>query len=193
MAKSNILSTISAAVLLGTLPGITNADGIKLLQTAEMVELPSLQAVGGGGVLKRAKQEVSARLSTGGLDTDAAYSVWWVIFNRPGHCSDVPCSVEDLENEAVGGAVFYADGFITGADGTANVTADLEAGPLPIGTDMLIPGVLRRGNGFGAEIHLVIRTHGPISPGSVGQQTTTFDAECGVCMDQQAAVFPAVF
>lgn len=193
MARSNIVLSIAAAVLLGTLPGIANAGDIKLLQTAEMVELPSLQAVGGGGVLKRAKQEVWARLSTSGLDADAAYSVWWVIFNRPRHCSTAPCSVEDLENEAVGGAVFYADGFVTGADGTANVTAHLKAGLLPIGTDMLIPGVLRKGNGFRAEIHLVIRTHGPITPGSVGQQTTTFDAECGVCVDQQAAVFPAVF
>lgn len=185
---SSFCSAAAVTVLLG-MSAVANANPPAVRQTAEMVELQFLQPVGGGGTLERTRQAVWARISTSGLGVDAAYTVWWVIFNNPGHCASNPCSPADLANEAVDGAVFYADGFVTGLDGIANVTAHLETGSPPKGTDMLVPGQLHPGNGFGAEIHLVLRSHGPIATGSVGQQTTTFDPGCLICEDQQAIIF----
>jgi hypothetical protein len=142
--------------------------------------------VGGAGTLCRTVNSLRARIATSGLDANAAYTVWWVIWNNPSLCSG-SCGADDLG--IAGNAVFYASGFVTGQDGTGNVTADLDAGRLPMGTEVVIPGQLEPGRGFRAEVHMVVRTHGPIVPGMVARQISTFDPTCPICMDQQAVVF----
>ena len=53
---------------------------------------------------------------------------------------------------------------------------------------------LFKGNGFGAEIHMVVRTHGPLLVGDVDSQIGYFGGGCAVnaCFDQFAVAFPAV-
>ncbi len=48
------------------------------------------------------------------LTPDAAYTVWWVIFNYPEHCVD-GCGPDDLGNVDAKTAAIYATGGI--ADG----------------------------------------------------------------------------
>lgn len=173
-------------------------------QSAEMVDFGTGADVKGGGILLRSKNAVEARLSTMGLDAGTAYTVWWVIFNKPSKCSASECGEDDivigemLNRHAIDQAeisVIYANGFVTGTDGVANVTAHLNAGKVPAGWDVDFgwkddkKSGLKKENGNKAELHLVVRSHGPAMAGNVGFQTSNFDGSCGVCKDQQAIVF----
>jgi hypothetical protein len=176
------------AVLFANASVTTRAQGNggATYQTSNAVALATGTPVGGAGTLTRSANNLRARIATSGLDADAAYTVWWIVWNDPTRCSG-PCGEDDLG--IAGNSVFYAAGFVTGNDGTGNVTADLEAGQLPAGIDVLIPGGLQPGRGLRAEVHLIIRSHGPIVPGAVAMQIGAFDATCAVCEDQQAVVF----
>ena len=149
----------------------------------------------GAATLMRTRNEIQAQVRASGLDPEAAYTIWWVVFNNPKACATMPCGSADLRNPDVRGANFYATGFVTGTDGTANVDARLAAGRLPNGVDFIDFGTgvhpqLRRGNGLRAEIHMVLRTHGPAVPGLVAEQISTGEfGNCPMCANQQAAVF----
>ena len=90
--------------------------------------------------------------------------------------------------------MFYAAGFVTGYDGTANISAHLDADALPRGIDVLLGNGLMPGNVFGAEIHLLIRSHGSLIPWRVAQKIGSVDGACdvNVCAEQQAVGFNAV-
>lgn len=177
----------------------------KVLQRSDAVDMATGAKVAGGGVLVRSRNGLEVRLSTSGLDLNAAYTVWWLVFNRPWNCSNNECGADDLvlpsgvPNEAAiaatGAAVFNATGFMTGVDGTANASARIEDGPLPAGTGTIAPlaGYLWPGNGMRAEVQMIIRTHGAAIPGEVDEQTSLIGEDCGAtCRDQQAIVFKAV-
>jgi len=164
-------------------------------QTANMIDFGSGGDVDGGGTLTRTEDSLRMEICTTGLDKKAGYTTWWVIFNYPDECDQDGCGLNDLGNPAVGASVFYAAGFVTGTDGSANVTAHLEAGVLAEGIDVLIlgPGGLAAGNGLAAEAHLIVRSHGALIAGLVADQIGTFNGACDLnsCEDQQALVFLA--
>lgn len=203
MNARNLMALLFGPFLL--MVGISaQADGpFDSLQSAEIIDLATGGPVAGGGVLWRSDTSVKARLSTSGLDKKAAYTVWWVAFNEPGSCSFPGCGEDDIFSEpgmlnlaqidAAKISVFYADGFVTGTDGVGNVTAHLNAGPLPdgVGVNFGWDGGegLEAGKGNDAELHLVIRSHDKAIAGEVGFQTSNFDGGCTVCEDQQAIVF----
>jgi hypothetical protein len=175
-------------------PAVLAGAGPRTYQTTNIFQAgnPSNQ-LAGAATLFRSKQAVEMRVATSGLDPNAAYTVWWVVFNNPGACSAPGCGADDLGNPDVRASVFYAAGFVTGQDGTGNVSAHTEAGALPLGIDIEVGGGLEPGNGFGAEIHLVVRTHGAIHPGLVHEQIGTFNGGCNpTCANKQAAVFPPI-
>jgi hypothetical protein len=146
----------------------------------------------GGATLYRATQGVEMRLATSGLMMNTSYTVWWIIFNNPSACS-VPCGADDLANPDVRASVVYAARFVTGLTDTGNVTAHLESGPPVDGVDVETGNGLASGNGFRAEIHLVVRTHGTTLPGMVHQQIGSFNGGCNPsCTNVQAAMFPPV-
>ena len=164
-------------------------------QTVNMIRPGVGTPLGGAATLYRYKQRLEARVATSGLNENSAYTVWWVIFNNPAACVG-GCGSDDTTRPAVNAAVFYAAGFVTGGDGvgtedgTGNVSTYVAAGALPQGTDFLVPGQLEPGNGYGAEVHIVVRTHGTINPGMVHQQIGSFNGGCNpTCANQQAAVF----
>ena len=146
----------------------------------------------GAATLYRSKQGVEMRIATSGLDMNSSYSVWWVVFNNPSACVG-GCGADDLSNPAVRASVFYAAGFVTGLSNTGNITAHMEAGALPEGIDIELGNGLEPGNGFSAEIHIVVRSHGGTLIGSVAQQIGSFNGGCNpTCANKQAAVFPPV-
>ena len=196
---SGMLAT--AILVCGGLPTIASADRISPenmeVQAIDAIALPALTPAGGAGILSRTRDRLWVTIATSGLDPDAAYTVWWVIFENPENCAGGPgaCADTDLGNAAVAGSAFLATGFVTGADGTATVSAHHEGyNMIPGGTDVLLGNGLSRGNGFHAEVHMVVRSHGAIVPGNVAAQISTIDGACDVntCADQQAIVFPGV-
>lgn len=204
MTKCRNFILSASAVLTAAIGSYAWADGpFSSLQSAEMIDFATGAPVVGGGVLWRSEGAVKARLSTTGLDKKASYTVWWIVFNDPGDCSLPGCGEDDIfigpgvlnlaQIAAAEISVFYADGFVTGTDGVGNVTANLNAGPLPegLGVNFGWDGMsgLKAGNGVDAEIHMVVRSHSKSITGQVGFQTSSFDGPCGACEDQQAIVF----
>ncbi len=62
----------------------TAADGPAVYQTANIHDFPGMTTdLGGAATLLRTTQAVDVRISTSALDHYAAYTVWWVVFNRP--------------------------------------------------------------------------------------------------------------
>lgn len=140
-------------------------------------------------------------LQTTGLDPESAYTVWWVVFNRPEACTThrsgpVRCGEKDLlERPETEASALFAAGNVVAGGGAASFGAYLAKGDtagcqqeLPCGEGLTNPG--------GAEIHLVVRSHGPTHPDVVEEQTTTFNGGCrpgepneGQCRNIQAAAF----
>lgn len=128
-----------------------------------------------------------------------------VVFNNPGECVGDPCGLGDLFEGDVDGSVFYATGFVTGTDGTANVTAHLPSGEIADGVDVVvgIGGILAvteeepelgAGNGLLAEVHVILRTHSATIEGLVNEQIGGFLGACDqtFCEDQHFFVFPPI-
>jgi hypothetical protein len=148
--------------------------------------------------LVRSTDAIRMHVSTVDLDPGAAYTVWWVIFNNPENCS-APCNMDDIINPAlraaVQTAVGYAAGHVVSQDGKASFSARLRAGDLSgfgDGLDSTPPPPLGPGllNPMGAEVHLVIRSHGSQIPGFVDQQIHTFGGGCTIntCVDKQFSI-----
>jgi hypothetical protein len=206
--RSSIRSILIALLAIGGSNAFADDKGGKggwtSLQSAEMFEFPTGEPlpppppVKGGGTLLRSKDAVEARLSTMGLDPGTAYTVWWVIFNKPSKCSE-DCGDDDFYPYGIEQAeisVVYANGFVTGTDGVANVTAHLNAGKVPAGWGVNLgwkgdkKSGLKKGNGNKAELHMVVRSHGKAEAGNVGFRTSNFESSCDArCPDQQFIIF----
>lgn len=119
-----------------------------------------------------------------------AYTNWWIIFNNPEECSNpLPdigalCSPADFINPLVAGSVLYAAGNIVGPSWKGRFAGHLSLGDT--GGALFGPGIL---NPMGAEVHVLVRSHGPIIPGDVPSQIHTVGGGCNPCIDRQAAAF----
>jgi hypothetical protein len=165
--------------------------------------------------LNRTRNEIWGSVHVTDLDMNSAFTIWTVIFNRPEACITNPagpvhCGMADLiavPNPARASA-FNVGAFVTGAvNGTANVSVHIRSGAPPDGIFILFgvgglndngvsPG-LHEGNGFGAEVHVVIRAHGLIIPMAIADQLSKLNGGCppnigSTCSNVQVATFPSV-
>ena len=190
MRIKSSFSGLAAAFLVVALgmPLTASADPRSTYQTADFGRLSDGGVVGSAGTMIRSKKAVEVRLAMSGLDANSAYTTWWVLWNDPSACATDPCTVDDLR--VPGNSVFYAAGFVTDNSGTANLSVHLKSGKLPDGLTVLVPGGLKKGNGFDAEIHMIVQWHGSILPGSVSEQIGMFEAACNPdCVDQIGIMF----
>ena len=188
--KSVILVTIG---LLAIISVPVTALAASTFQSSNVTIFGTDTAVGGAATLDRNENSVRVRITTSGLDTHAAYSVWFVIFNNPAACIDGAgtrlCGGADVADPDVDAVVANAGGFVTGADGTAYMVGSFQEGPRPVGNAGF--GTLK--DSFTAEVHIVIQSHGDILPGSVHRQISIPGADCNdTCASQFAVVFDAV-
>jgi hypothetical protein len=157
----------------------------------------------GSSELVRTRSGVSIRLHTQAPAGDAV-TVWWVVFNNPDECdgaegSPFRCAESDLFNPEVEGSVQYAAGHIVGASGTYNVASHLSEGDTSgcaFGSDVCA-GLIDASQ---ADVHLVVRTHGPALTAYLPNQFQSFDGACtpessfglgdgpNTCIDMQFAV-----
>lgn len=129
------------------------------------------------------EEGASAVLHTAGLEPGSTVTLWWVVFNNPEQCAHgegpYRCGEGDLlvfdGDPGVDGTVLYGTGHVIGPDGTGHFGAYLAAGD----TSGVLAGM---GSGLtnplGADIHLVVRTHGPVQPGLLGEQLGSFGGGC---------------
>jgi hypothetical protein len=140
-------------------------------------------------------------LHTTGLEPGSAYTLWWVVFNHPDKCiaghADLRCGPPDLFNSEVDASLLWAAGAVVGDTGEATFESYRAKGDTT--GAVVLPGMRNPPSGLTrprtAEIHLVVRNHGPARPEYVEEQTHTMNGGCDVgqpnfpCKDEQYAGF----
>ncbi len=165
---------------------------------------------GSWSTLTRYENGVAMTLHTSGLTAGDVVTAWWVIFNAPENCSDGACDANDVfmfddegkmivgdsgpqanaeQREAAQISVLGATGNLVGESGEGHFAAWLGVGEVP---GVLFGPALQ--NASGAEIHVVLRTHGPLDPDTFDEQITAFNGGCPAefpnapCRNVQSAV-----
>ena len=189
--------------------------------TSHVYKFPDMEIVESARAgLLRGSDALHTRTHTAELSHGHVMTLWWIVFNHPEHCEhgagDMACGELDLFDGPEGptgvepGCV-YADGSIVGGNGTARFHDRLSVGESRDSCiDFFVEAVDELDgedhgltNPAGAEVHLVVRSHGPRIPGMVREQRSTFAGGCetflgageaaedpGDCADLQFAVFP---
>lgn len=143
--------------------------------------------------LTRSTEGLWADVDVDGLTPGYAYSVWWAIFNNPQGC-DAGCDSFDLRNitEAQGSLV-NGGGFV--GNGSTIVHGSHLARHDPEGKSVEAGDPRGIRNPYGAEVHLIIRNHGPaeVDPANLALQVGTFGRFCnlvpGGCQNVGASMF----
>lgn len=166
-----------------------------------------LEGITGTSTLYRNKNGITVNFKAKNL-YPGAYTIWWVIWNNPEDCG-IPNECADSDFGFVEVEVLYAGGHVVGNNGKGNISAHLKAGDVSGSINDLFElpaaGGLQAGNTFDAEVHIVLRTHGPKVPGLVNEQISSYAGGCdtpflippftaypdeiGQCADIAAAVF----
>lgn len=148
--------------------------------TSEVFRLTG-ERTDGSSWLARGEDSVTARFTATGLIPGHTMTLWWMVFNNPEACSGGQggCGEPDLFDPAVVADALYADGNVVDQDGNASFTAYLEVGDTTGSVNDLVgaepTGIL---DPRGAEIHLVVRSHGPMVDGQVADQIGSFGGGC---------------
>ena len=182
---------LATAALLGALGLIaTPAAGAPAERTARPV-FRVADLLGGGpptpvgsSTLARTDRGVSATLKTTALTPGHVVTLWWVVFNDPEGCeAGIPavsrCGPGDAHAGRGGVSPNHAAGRIVGEDGTARFGAHLRVGDTS--RALAGPGLVAP---RGAEVILIVKSHGPKIPHLVSDQLHTF---AGGCADQSDA------
>ena len=142
---------------------------------------------GTGSILVRTKEGVGATVHTFGLVPGNAYTLWLGIFNNPKKCATDPCTPADFPNPDVQGVVLWGSGQVAGDDGTADFGTFRAVGDTSGSAGLGTATALEKP--FKAEIHLVVRSHGPVIPAMLSAQLSTFNGGCppNTCVNVQAA------
>jgi hypothetical protein len=181
MLSMSLLGASAAAA-----PASTQSSGVYSLSDGNPVD-------GAGATLLRTDSSIRMTLHTTQLDPGGTYTVWWIIFNNPAACTDafhglgLLCGEGDLGSPAVAASVLFATGHVVGQNGKGNFGAHLHVGQMT--NDVLFgPGLL---DPRGAEIHVIVRSHGDPIPGLVREQISTVGGGCDIntCESQQFAAF----
>jgi hypothetical protein len=131
------------------------------------------------------------KISSQQLEPGHVYTIWAIVFENPSACQD-NCNGPDLGDPAVDGTVFGAvAGTVADDDGTAKFTAHIAAGDDGYSDIFVGDGALD--GPLSAEIHFIVRSHGPVIPDLIDEQLSTLQGGCDVnaCEDVQFGVFLA--
>lgn len=161
----------------------------------------------GSSTLHRNKNGITVNYKTSELTPGHAYTLWWVIWNRPENCSAFPDACTDADfaiANQVEVEVMYAAGHLAGGSGKGNFSAHLNENDDSGSINPLfgLPPFGGLQDAEAAEVHLVLRSHGPAIPGQIAEQINSFGGGCtvflppfseipdevGECADIQAAV-----
>jgi hypothetical protein len=129
----------------------------------------------------------SSSLSNSVASADGqAVTLWVVVFNNPGACINAPdpCIEDDLFNPAVMPDVLYGSGNVVDDSEIASFGFHRKAGDNSGSIATLFGMPTDNGQSFGlkyprsAEIHYVLRTHGPKDPMYMPSQIQTYGGGC---------------
>lgn len=162
---------MTLAVLAGTLAASAAATPAKR-STSDVQMLSDRSIVTGWSALVRTGSGISTTIHASQLPPGTADTVWWVVFNEPDACN-ASCDADDFGDPDVQASSLVATGHVVGGSGVANYGARLAVGDAS--GAVFGPGLL---DPWGAEVHLVIRTHGELLSGQVDDQIHSFGEGC---------------
>ena len=174
---SNVTAGVSAASK-DTVPVVDFRDhaGIDIMNPKER----------GTSDLVRTVDGLSINIDTVDLPV-GSYTLWWAIFNNPSACTDgcdfaMDTGRGDMPNPAEG-SVLWGTGGLVGPDRMAHFSFSLGSG----GVDDA-PGAVLRGpaltNPMGAEVHVLVRYHGPTMWGDAMMFTNQLTRVHGGCPNE---------
>lgn len=198
--KTAVLAAIAATLSVAT----AHADHTRY-QTSNVFDISGAgNGYKGAAWMVRSEDGVRGQVASRVSSAGDPYTLWIIVFNNPAACEN-GCGEDDLFKAEVGLSVFAGTGAISAPDGVlkrngkpagggaVNMDFDLSAGELPSGLFLLVgdPVGLWEGNGFGAEIHLIIDKHPSIQPGMswLDDLTTTNFPGMGPATNDAVAVF----
>lgn len=202
MIIRRIIPAIATLVLVGVAP-TTLAES----SYADVQRFSDNGVVDGSSTLLRTDNGVAYSLNTSELGKKFAYTNWFVNFNNPEDCT-TPCACGDVDFDKpdVEIGVFWATGRVADKYGQAVFAANANYGELPTGFDQVpFAPDFNAPIKEGAEIHIVVRSHGKASkdPDELASQLFEFNGLCddggdddddddgddaNVCADVQFAV-----
>lgn len=165
-----VAMAVMAVLLIGVTPAQAGQDS-----TSDVRKFSDGSVVG-SSKLVRTGSGISASIRTSGLTPDDVVTVWIVIFNDPTECASTPCTASDRFDPAVDAHAVYGAGHVIGGDGTAGYGLHLNEGDASR-EDLWGTGPALT-DAEGAEIHLVLRTHGQKQPGNVSEQSHSAGLGC---------------
>ncbi|MDX1482423.1 MAG: hypothetical protein R3315_12140 [Woeseiaceae bacterium] len=157
----------------------------------------------GAAALTRTQNGIRGSIATQVDDAGAPYTLWIMVINNPGACTSTPCGLGDLFDASgvpLPGpelSIYNGGGEFSASDGNGGGVVDIDfettAGPLPGGLfDLLGNGIgLRRGNGFDAEIWLVVDSHDPLIDTSGSWVTDLTETDGDPARNHRIAFLPA--
>lgn len=142
------------------------------------------EVLAGKSTLHRNSTGITVNFKATDLQPGHAYTIWWVIWNKPENCGDrFECTDADFANaDNVMVEVLYAGGHVVGNSGKGNFSARLNENDSD-GTINPLFGLPEYGgllDAEHAEVHVVLRSHGPMVPGIVNEQIGSYGGGCDV-------------
>ena len=146
------------------------------------------EGTGGTAKIVRTNKGISGNFSSSlansvGSAEGLAVTLWLIIFNNPGECASSPCSEPDLFNPAVMADAVYGAGNIVDDSEEASFGFSLKAGDNS-GSIADLFGIPYDDEPWGliyprgAEVHYVLRLHGPMIPLEMPAQIKTYGGGC---------------
>jgi hypothetical protein len=172
------------AMLIANAAFAQSAPSLQIRQRAEVRTVDmAMEDVGNAQLIRLPGGIVSAlTLDDTDLREGDVYTVWFVVFNDWQQCPSGDCGSDPMDYDdpdLVGLDIGYATGEIVRQDGELKVAAFVPRGMLDG-----FPDELGQTSGRGlerplrAEIHVVLRDHGPLEPNLAIDQLTTYMGGC---------------
>lgn len=205
-----VLALMVGIVALGTSLAQQEQTNVPINSTSTVHRFADGSEVEGAwATISRTNAGVVGTMHTSDLTPEDVVTMWWVVFNVPQNCSDA-CGDDDIfvvdengelvigENgaelnveqiEAAQISVIGATGNVIGENGEGHFSAVLSIGENPnvvFGPSLMYP--------MSAEIHYVLRTHGPVNSDTLDEQIIFINGGCEAewpntpCQDVQFAV-----
>ena len=198
-----LMGILLAAGLLSAAGSLSAAAGPPSREEVRTFPGPGSVVAGADATLVRQPDGISFTFDGKNLTAGNAYTIWFIAFDNPGEC-DFPmtgislCGVNDLlSNPAAQPTAVWSAGHVVGKTGEATWGGRVAVGDTSGCTE---GGQLACNDGLtnsqSAEIHLVLRSHGPAIPELVNEQIHSFNQGCyagqpnvGQCTNVQFAAF----
>lgn len=155
--------------------------------TIPIVNLPNLDAVGGGAVSTIVRDTGGVTVTMHTTLEPGPHTLWLLVWNNPSGCASTPCTPPPSGGSDPPDSVIYAGGNLIISTGRAEYGVRLDVGD----TSDIIGGREQLGltNPAGGEVHAVLRSKGAIIPDRLEEQLSNFEGGCDVnqCANVQAA------